>query len=134
MGKREEMEQIYGKWLMGMDIHDLAREYRHWRSTIEQMVREMVLEVECQGRQIVSASVREIRELNLAVAKREFARRCEKEGINAAERWSKDYQEGSSVIRKSTAIGLTQSVYDEDGLWLDVVPIKPDECSEVVES
>jgi hypothetical protein len=92
--KTEESRQIYYDWLAGKDIADLAREYRHWRCTIESTVKEYSL---CSELMTISCA-REAAELKLAIATREFARRAEMDDVDEAQRWYREYQKGISVL------------------------------------
>ena len=139
--KKQEKERIYQEWLDGAWIVDLARKYRHWRSTIEVVVTELarasvpahVFQQQVTVWQQAAACLRQERShLARACEVREYVERRDYDGEEAAKQWWEDYYDSHKALcgklkaMRRTQPGLVHFQYDLSGLAVDVVPFKPE--------
>ena len=116
MIKWEESVQIYERWLAGVDIQDLSREFHHRRRTIEDEIRwqaqGQVERIQALNREI-EVRTGERNDLGCAIQRWEIRRHVRSEGRNATRKWCADYSDSIRALNNCCAPKLLAGI-----LWV----------------
>ncbi len=124
MQKQKEKEEIYQAWLRGETVEQLARQYRHWRTTVECILREQVKASEARLVNLCLSTLAERDDLKKAVFSTEYQLRRHFQGEAEADRFMYEWHETHNALcAKALRLpGIPRFIYDKQGLPLDVVP------------